>query len=156
VISGNHIDVQSTGIDIQNGGIIASGNTIHQTATGTYGCVLIEGSDHSDVIDGLECYGQSGILGYSAVLIGDEGSQTGQNAIINNVRGKYLQSGINIFNTANDQPQVGLVSWENVTTPYPGGGVNVVYRCGTSGVVYSGTSAPSGCGTSVDTGLVSR
>jgi hypothetical protein len=156
LIVGNHIDTQSTGIDIQTNNVSAFNNTVHATGTGTYGCVLIEGTNHGgDIVDGLNCYGQSGLLGYAAVLIGDEGAQTDQ-AIITNVHGNYLQSGVNIFNTAHDAPLVDMVYWSNVTTPYPGGGVETIYRCGTSGVLYSATGAPAGCGTSVDTGHVGK
>lgn len=158
VASGNTLNAQTTGFDVQNGGISLLDNVVHLTSTGTYGCILIEGTLHSDIINGLDCSGVSGTLGFSAIYIGDEGAQTDQ-LIINNVHGQYLTNGINVSNTAHDSPLWGLIEFKNnVTTPFPGGGPSVLYRCSVAGTLRAGqtTTVSADCGTAVDTGLLVR
>ena len=118
LITGNNITSLDTGIDM-GGGVTARNNTVTLTGDLPYGCVLVEGTTHNAVIEGLTCNGNSTLYD-RAVWIADDGPQAGTQVIIDGVVGNTLNIGIFVMNGQNDSPLIGTVSFSNTLTPFSG------------------------------------
>jgi len=120
VISGNTIFTTGTGLDLQVGNIKAYSNSVTLTTNGFYGCVLVEGLDHSDTVKGLQCTASSGVTGSAAVWVSDDGFQTTAPLVLDDIAGTNLTRGIYVSDPAHDCPVIGFIWFNNVTTPGPG------------------------------------
>jgi len=117
VISGNSITAGGTGIDIQAGGMMVSGNSVTLTSKSTYGCVLVEGSSHADSIVGLNCTAAPGVTGWAGVYVGDNGPQGGNRLTVSSSTFTNLTRGVAVSNAANDAPIKASLTFLNVAIP---------------------------------------
>jgi hypothetical protein len=139
VIDGNIIYSPTTGIESTAGGVVISNTSCFLTAHNPVGCVLVDGADHSDIIQGLQASGVNGVTGWSAVWVSDDGAQTTPSLTINGVTGTHLTYGIVIQNGAHDAVSINNAVFGSGVTAYlynPGYPI-----AGTSGTTYCTQSA---------------
>ena len=122
-VSNNEIYSSGTGIDLQNGGIGAFANIVTLTTTGNYGCALVEGSDHSDIISGLQCSSTSGVTGSRGVWVSDNGAQTSAALQITGLIAQGLSEGIHVVNASHDIPIITAFGYASVSTPFVNCGI---------------------------------
>jgi hypothetical protein len=115
---GNLITAAGTAINFQAGEVSSKGDQILLTSGASYGCWLIEGASHFDLIADAICTAAPGVTGWGGVYIGDNGPQSGQ-VTVTGVHFSNLHQGIAMVNAAHDQPVTAAVAFHNVATPGP-------------------------------------
>jgi hypothetical protein len=115
---GNHITAAGTGINFQAGEVSSKGDQILLSSGANYGCWLVEGSSHFDLIADAVCAAAPGVTGWGGVYIGDNGPQSGQ-VTVTGVHFSNLRQGIAMVNPVHDQPVTSAVSFHNVAAPGP-------------------------------------
>jgi len=114
-VTGNTIYTQSTGIDIAAGGVYALNNTVTITGPSVYGCILVEGNVHNDLLQGTTCNGYDPSHD-RAVWVTDNGPQGNTPLIIDGLTGSNLNIGIFLTNPSNDVPILNAPSFSNTGT----------------------------------------
>jgi hypothetical protein len=94
-------------------------NVVTLTGGTGYGCVLVEGQSHEDVIEGLTCNGFNTAYA-KAIWVADNGPQSNTQLTVDSVIGVNLNIGIFVTNGYNDSPIVGAVSFTNTPNPMVG------------------------------------